>query len=134
MNPTHRASSIYYKSLLMMITQQCVQVWRMRFKRSCEVPMTNLRITATQARKAGLGPRFGVKTKSGKRKKKPKYGNKRVTNQFGTFDSLKEYRHFKSSRCAKKQERFVTCNIISSLSWHQRLNIQMQSALLSSAL
>ncbi|EXE12601.1 hypothetical protein J559_3078 [Acinetobacter sp. 983759] len=56
--------------------------------------MTNLRITATQARKAGLGPRFGVKTKSGKRKKKPKYGNKRVTNQFGTFDSLKEYRHF----------------------------------------
>lgn len=29
--------------------------------------MTDLRITATQARKAGLGPRFGVKTKSGKK-------------------------------------------------------------------
>ncbi|MCU4517912.1 RusA family crossover junction endodeoxyribonuclease [Acinetobacter radioresistens] len=33
--------------------------------------MTNLSITATQARKAGIGPRFGVKTKSGKKKSNP---------------------------------------------------------------
>ena len=33
--------------------------------------MTNLSITATQARKAGIGPRFGVKTKSGKRTTNP---------------------------------------------------------------
>ncbi|MCU4366603.1 hypothetical protein KTG70_16265, partial [Acinetobacter variabilis] len=33
--------------------------------------MTNLRITAAQARKAGIGPRFGVTAKSGKKKSNP---------------------------------------------------------------
>lgn len=31
--------------------------------------MTNLRITAAQARKAGIGPRFGVTAKPGKKNK-----------------------------------------------------------------
>lgn len=33
--------------------------------------MTNLRITAAQARKAGIGPRFGATAKSGKKKSNP---------------------------------------------------------------
>ncbi|WP_347455681.1 DUF1064 domain-containing protein [Acinetobacter thermotolerans] len=65
-----------------------------------------VRMTPEQLRRAGLGGRFGTRSKSGSvdsKKKTPKYHNQKTEKDGHKFDSLKEARRYKQLALMEKE-------------------------------